>query len=247
MSEALFQIGGVTVTITGIYAMISVLVLVLFEAVWLFERKRKTRLPIFAGQVMNGIGFGLLPALAVLKGFQEMSTGTGARLFEPIPAIRWVTENGYFRTGRIETAAAALCFLMLVVWLVIRKTDLPDNGDLLMITVSIWAAIRLVTENLRNEPQDVFRFASCAVIIGCMVIWSVRRIKKYNTPGRVTADLLTAGICAAVNLVTSMGILSAGSEIADFAVTTGSTMLLLMLTLISGGDLRKSMEKEKEQ
>lgn len=247
MSEALFQIAGITVTITGVYAVVSILVLILFQSLWLIERKKKTGAPVFAGQVVNGAGFGLLPALAVLKGFQEMRTGTGARVFEPIPMIRWLTDSGLFRPGRIETAAAILGFLILSLWLIIRKKDLPDNGDLLMIAVCIWATIRLVTENLRNSPMDIFRYASCGVLLGCMIIWSVRRMKIQYAPGRVASDLIAAVICIALNIVASKGFLSVGSEIGDFAVTTGSAFLLLLLTLMTGGDLRRIQEKQTEK
>ena len=243
MSEALFETAGITVDIKGIYAMLSILVMILFTALWLTDRKKKTRKPFFAGQVMNAIGFGLLPSLAILKAFQQMSTGTGTSVFEPIPMVRWMTEHGCFVPGRIEAIAAVLGFLFLSLWLIVRKKEMPDNGDLLMIAICIWAAIRLITENLRNKPMDLFRIASCGVMILCMLIWSVRRMKKQYTPGRTGIDLLAAGICIAVNLTASKGIMSVGSRIGDFCVQTGSALLLLLLTLMTGGDLRKILEK----
>lgn len=246
MSEALFEAAGITVTVTGVSALLSVLVMIVFAALWLTDRKKKTGKPIFAGQVMNAAGFGLLPALAVLKAFREMSAEPGTKVFEPIPMIRWITVNGNFRPERIDMAAAVLAFLLLCLWLILRKKELTDNGDLLMIAVCIWAAIRLATENLRNEPTDIFRYASCCVMLGCVILWCVRRKKSQYTAARTITDLIAAGICIAVNLVTSKGVLSVGSEIGDFAVKTGSALLLLMVTLMVGGDLRKSREKETE-
>ena len=157
MSEALFEVAGVTVTVTAVYGVISVVVLFLFMALWLIGRKRRTGREIFAGQVMNGIGFGILPALAVLKAFQEAGTGAGSKVLEPLPCVRWLCVAGNYMPGRIETAAAAGTFLMLCAWLIIRRTELPDNGDLIMVSVSIWAAIRLVTEDFRAEPMNLFR------------------------------------------------------------------------------------------
>lgn len=244
MSETLFEIAGIHVTITGAGVAVSLLVMILFEALWLTDRKKKTGVPIFAGQVMNGIGFGLLPALAVLKAFTEMNEGAGVRVFEPLPMVRWVTEAGFFRCARTESAAAVLCFLLVCLWLIFRKNELPDNGDLLMIAVCIWADIRLITENLRSNPADLFRYASCAVMIACIVIWSVRRMKKQYSPGRTALDLMAAGICIAINLVTAKAVMTTGSEIGDFAVKTGSALLLLMLVLMTGGDLRRSLEKD---
>ena len=245
MSEKLFDISGITVTVTGVYAVISALVLILFMSLWLFGRKKKTGLPIFAGQVMNGIGFGLLPSLAVLKAFQSVSMNAGIKVCEPLPLLRWVTRDGYFLPGRIETAAALTAFLILALWLIVRKTELPDNGDLLMISVCVWAAIRMVTENIRSEPQDLFRYASSATMLACMALWTIRRAKSTRVPGRMIADLLAAAICIAIHMVTAKGILSAGSEIGDLAVKAGSSLLLLMLTLIVGGDVRKSLQPKE--
>ena len=245
MSETLFEVAGLSVTVTGVYASFSVLVLILFMSLWLYGRKKKTGVPLFAGQVMNGIGFGLLPALAVLKAFQVMSGGAGAKVFEPLPTLQWMTENGCFLPCRIEMSATILAFLLLCLWLIVRKGDMPDNGDLLMISVCIWAAIRLITENLRSEPRDMFRYASACTMMACMIIWEVRRARSFRVPGRTIAEMMAAGICIGIHLVTVKGLLTAGSDIGDFAVKTGSALLLLLLTLMVGGDVRKSMRPEK--
>ena len=180
MSEVLFEVAGVDVTVTGVYAVFSVVILFLFMGLWLIGRKKRTGKEIFAGQVMNGIGFGLLPALAVLKAFQEAGTGTGSKVLEPLPCIRWLSVNGYYMPGRIETCAAAVMFLLVCLWLILRKNELPDNGDLIMITVCIWAAIRLVTEDFRTQPMNLFRFTSCGTILLCAVLWSVRRTRHIR-------------------------------------------------------------------
>ena len=80
MSERLFEVFGITFTVTAVYGILSVIVLHLFMTWWLMNRKKRTGKPIFAGQVMNGIGFGILPALAVLKAFQATGTETGAKV-----------------------------------------------------------------------------------------------------------------------------------------------------------------------
>ena len=161
MTEKLFEFSGVTVTVTGVYGTLSVIVLLLFMTWWLLNRKKRTGQPIFAGQVMNGIGFGLLPALAVLKAFQEAGTGTGSKVLEPLPCVRWLSVNGYYMPGRIETSAAVVMFILVCLWLVLRKKELPDNGDLILITVCIWAAIRLVTEDFRTQPIHILRYDAC--------------------------------------------------------------------------------------
>lgn len=245
MSEVLFDVAGVSVTVTGIYAVVSILILFLFMSLWLAGRKKRTGRTIFAGQVMNGIGFGLLPALAVLKAFQEAGTGAGAEVLEPIPRIGWLSTAGYYMPGRIETAAAVFFFLLVCLWLIIRRNELPDNGDLIMITVCIWATIRLVTEDFRTQPTNLFRYASCCTVLACAVLWSVRRAKQIRTTARTYIDLISVCVCIALNLITSTHVLTVGSEIADSAVKTGSAALMLVLTLMIGGDVRKIIHAEQ--
>lgn len=244
MGEVLFETAGVKVTVTAIYSVVSVLILLLFMSLWLVGRKKRTGKEIFAGQVMNGIGFGLLPALAILKAFQEAGTGTGSIVPEPLPCINWLSMNGCYMPGRIETAAATAFFLILCLWLILRKSELPDNGDLIMIAVCIWAAIRLVTEDFRLEPMNLFRYTSCGTILLCAAVWSARKAKYIRTPARTVIEMAAICVCIAVNLITATHTLTAGSEVADFAVKTGSTALLLLLTLMIGGDLRKIIRSQ---
>ncbi len=244
MGEILFEIAGIDVTVTGVYAVISVAVLFLFMSLWLSGRKKRTGRDVFAGQVMNGIGFGLLPALAVLKAFQEAGTGKGAKVLEPLPCIGWLSVDGYYMPGRIETAAAAVFFMIVCLWLIIRKNEMPDNGDLILITVCIWATIRLVSEDFRVHPMNLFRYTSCGTVLACASVWSVRRSGQIRMTARTIIDLTAICICIAVNLITSTHLLTVGSEIADFTVKTGSAALMLILTLMIGGDLRRMIEKQ---
>ena len=249
MSEKLFEVFGVTVTVTGVHVFATVVVALLFMTLWLIDRKKRTGKPIFAGQVMNGIGFGLLPGLAVWKALRDIGVGPGVEIPEPLPLLDWLSSDGFFRPEHIEIAAALGCFLLMCLWLILRKKDLPDNGDLLLISVSVWAVIRLVTEDMRTEPRDMFRYASCAALMACLLIWSVRRAVTCGALWRVFLDAALVGICLAVHMVTAKKVLSVGSDIADFAVKTGSAALALLLTLLVGGDLRQviqRVEAEKE-
>ena len=225
MIDGSVSLFGVTLTITAIYGILSVLVLFLFMILWLMNRKKRTCQPIFAGQVMNSVGFGLLPALAVLKAFQHLGTGKGNVVIRPLPMVRWLSEEGYY--------------------LPMRKNDFPDNGDLILIAVCIWASIRLVTEEFRRYPQMLFHYTSSATILFCLAVWTIRRARMNRAPLRTAADLTAVCLCLAVNIITAKGILSAGSGIADFAVMTGSAALALLLTLIAGSDVRRLQEKRK--
>ena len=148
-----------------------------------------------------------------------------------------------FQAGTRLELRTADAFLLLCAWLVIRRTELPDNGDLIMISVCVWAAIRLVTEDFRAEPMNLFRYTSCVTILFCAIVWSVRRAQRVRVPGRTVTELLAVCVCVAVNLVTATRLQTAGSDIADFAVKTGSAFLMMMVTLMIGGDLRRIIQK----
>ena len=246
MSERLFEVWGITFTVTAVYGIVSVIILLLFMTWWLLNRKKRTGKPIFAGQVMNGIGFGLLPALAFLKIFQDVSYGKGTAVIDPLPQVRWLCEDGCYRPMRIEAVAALLLFILLCIWLILRREEFPDNGDLLMIAVCIWSVIRLCTEGFRREPNLLFHCASSATVLMCLIIWTVRRTKICRMPLRTAAEMSAVIACLALNILTTKGILSAGSNIADFAVNMGSALLAMILTLIAGGDVRKMIQKETQ-
>ena len=147
---------------------------------------------------------------------------------------------------RIEAAAALFLFLLLCLWLIFRKEEFPDNGDLLMIAVCLWSVIRLGTEDFRREPHLLFHCTSSAIVILCLVIWTVRRIRICRMPLRTIADLTAVTACVAVNILTTVHVLSAGSDIADFAVKMGSALLAMILTLIAGSDVRKMKSRENQ-
>ena len=65
-------------------------------------------------------------------------------------------------------------------------------------------------------------------------------------PLRTAAELTAVAACLVLNILTTKGVLSAGSNIADFAVKMGSELLAMILTLIAGSDVRKMKPKETQ-
>ena len=246
MNDGILKLFGINLTVTAVYGIISAIVLFVFMAWWLMNRKKRTGRPIFAGQVMNSVGFGLLPSLAVLKAFQDLGTGRGSMIIRPLPMVKWLSEEGFYLPMRIESAAAVLFFAVICLWLILRKNDFPDNGDLNMIAVCIWATIRLVTEDFRRDPQILFHYTSSVTLIFCLTVWTVRRACINLAPFRTAADLTAVFLCLAANILITKGIFTAGSGIADFTVKTGTAGLALLLTLITGSDVRKLTEKKKK-
>ena len=240
MSEVLTEAGGIRVTTKIASAGIATLVLALFAVLWLIERRKRTGKHAVPGDWMSGAGYGLLPGFAVWKVFEHLSrNGRGAAVTEPLPLVRWLTEEGRYCPCRIELAAAALCFIAVTLWLIFRKREPEGSGDLLPVTLCLWSAIRIVTESFRPEPNHLLRYTYCAAILLCLVWWTVRRTRVSRGAVRTAADWIAAAVCTGIIVVTSEGILSVGSGIGDLAVTAGCALLLCALTLIAGSDCRK--------
>lgn len=246
MSEVLTEIGGMKLTVTMAASVFSVLIALLLMIWWIEDRKKTTGKPLHAGMLMNGIGFGFFPGIAVWTAFEVFSAGVDGRpVMEPLPLVSWLSEAGRFAPCRIELAAALVSFIGISLWMILRKKPLPDNGDLLLTCICLWALIRLITESLRDEPRDIFRYASCGAMDFCMMAWTLRRGRKRFAWIRIAADLFAAAVCTVMIILTMKGILSSGSEVADLAVISGCGLLIMILALLAGSDYRQ-MNPETE-
>ena len=244
MSEVVTEIAGFQMTVTFAATVLSILTALLFMLWWISDRKKRTGKPLHAGMLMNGIGFGFFPGLAVWIAFEVFSVNIDGRaVTEPLPMVSWLSEGGKFVPCRIELTAALTCFVGLCLWLVFRKEALPDNGDLLLTCIIFWALIRLITECLRMQPRDIFRYASCGAMLLCMMTWTLRREKGKFSNIRIAADLIAAAVCTGIIIVTMKGILSLGSDIADLAVVKGCGSLILILALLAASDYRQMTPK----
>lgn len=241
MSEVLTEIGGVKVTIKIAGLGIAFLVTVLFAALWLADRKKRTGRTASPGEWMNGAGYALLPAAAVWKAFEQMlRSAAGTEVAEPLPLIPWLTENGRYCPCRIELAAAVLCFIGVSLWLMFRRQETEGRGDLLLVTLCLWTAVRCVTESFRPAESPLIRYLCCSGMAVCLLWWTVRRNSIRRSLTRTAADWVAAAMCTGIIVVTTEGILSVGSRIGDLAVITGCAVLEATLTLIAGSDCRKT-------
>ena len=247
MGEALAEIAGIRITVKMAAAAIALAVLLVFAALWLRDRKKRAGASLSFGDRMNGLGFGLLPALAVWKAFEHFTAaGKGAEITEPLPALQVLTENGRYAPCMIEMILALACFAAVCLWLMIRKPEMAERGDLLMTAVCLWAAVRAVTAGFRPRTETVFRYACCAAMLICLAVWTHRRLSVRPGLLRAVSDGAAAALCTAMIVVTTEGILSVGSGIGDLAVITGCAALTAALTLIAGSDCRKLLRPESD-
>lgn len=238
MAEVLAEIGEVkfTVRTAGMIAvLLTLLVFTLFRKAMNKKASQETGMLL---RWLDGMGFGLLPAAVVWKIFETQYACNGREVFKPLLKIAWLTENGRFIPCNTEMTAGLLCFAGLCIWLMLRKNDLTGRGDLLMVSLCLWSGIRIVTESLREAPDNVLRFVYCAIILICLAIWTARLQKQPQSKQRSIGSWLAAILCTAMIVLTSSGTLSVGSEIGDLSVITGCTVLTILLTLLCGSDSR---------
>lgn len=223
----------------------GLMMLALFAVLWILLIRKRVDGGRIAGDWVNAAGFGLLPGIAVWKLFEQYGSArsAGRELFEPLTGVKWLTEDGRFAPCRIEFCAAAAAFILISVWLIIRRNRLPGNGDLLLTVVCIWSAVRSVTECLRQDavrigPLNAVICAAVILEIICMGIWTARRGRKEKNAGLTIPEWAAAIACGIVIILQEAGILSLSSEIANLAVAAGCGALGMTLILMTGKDSR---------
>ena len=244
MADVLAEISGVKLTVRMAGIVAALLILILFTLLRKAMNKKAASETKTLIKWIDGIGFGLLPAIAVWKIFESAYDGAGRAVIEPLPAIPWLTENSRFLPCSIETAAALLCFAGMCLWLMFRKDELAGKGDLLIVSLCLWAGIRIVTESFRESPDNVLRYVYCAAILICLAVWTTRQQKSPHANQRAAGSWLAAVLCTAMIVLTASGTLSVGSAIGDLAVITGCAVLIVLLALLCGGDGRELMIQE---
>ena len=234
-----------TIVLAGLGA--ALFMILLFFVLWVLDVRKRTMGRLTAGHWTNAAGFGLLPGIAVWKAFDAFAgnTGNGKLLFQPIRDIPWITADGRFVPGRIEFCTAVLLLAGMIIWLIIRKKDIPGNGDVLITVLCMWGAVRSVTEGLRSEPPRtgpfslVILLAAAAELI-CLAVWTMRREQKQKSAVMTALEWTAVAGCGALILLQEAGILSMGSEIANFAASSGCALLTAVLILSTGRDSREN-------
>ena len=233
-SEILFRTGRTGITVAGAGAALSVLAGGLFTEIRLTGERRSISGSVLTGQRVNALGFGFFPSVCVWKVFEDSTRfGTGASVPNPLPLTAWLSEDGMFCPSRIEMVCAVICFAGLCLWLICRRKEIPGNGDLLGIVLCMWTVIRMTTEPMRGGETvtaagwRLIQLIACAgSVIG--LIWALAsgHGSKSLANSVTLAVMTTAGIAAC--MLFSGGILTAGSEIGDFAVRSGGGGLALI-------------------
>lgn len=243
--EVLFALNGMRVTVTGSGAAAAYLVWMLFAFLRIRHSRGKDSGETRRGERLDAAGFGILPAVAAWKIF-EQATGLslGKALFPPLGALPYITEGGNFAPSRIELILAAASFALLLAWLTARRQELPGNGDLLWSVLCIWGMIRAVTETFRLEPLlcagnvNVMQILFMVLADAGFAAWTAIRGRKQKSAAVTAAEWAAVLACQGLIGLNAAGIAGTGSGIGDLAMTAGGAALCTALMLLKGKDSR---------
>ena len=233
------------ITGTGIGAVISLLMMLLFSCFRAAERRKKNNTGFSTVEIPDALGFGLLPGIAAWKVFEKSTVlGKGIELFDPVGEIPLITEGGRFAVSQAEVILAALCFAAMILWLIFRKEDLPGNGDLLLTVLCVWGLLRAFTEGFREETIlragsiNLTQIMLLAAADVSLAVWTVRMDAAQKNTAFSVLEWIAVLSCEAVMVLNTADVLSAGSRIGDMAVNAGCVILCMLLMLSSGKDSR---------
>ncbi len=237
--DELISFGTLRVTVSGIGSGAALLATLAFADGWIGERKRRGG-NTFPGTLLNGLGFGLLPGAAVWKIFEQITfLGAGKPLEEGIPALPWVTENGVYLPCRLELILALAAFTGMLIWLALRKRELPENGDLTGVSLTLWAALRLMTEGFRAPEAALCGirlltvYLAAGILALCLVLWSRRALKAKENTGYALACVPVFCATVAVIILQSLGILQVNPA-ADQAIRLACALLAMKAVICMG-------------
>ena len=225
-------------------AVFSILVLLLFLTGYRIAARKGGRA---AGAFRTeGIGLGLLPALAAGKAFEQYTRESAGRtLIEPLPDLPYVTVSGRFQPCRVEMIFLLIAFWGMCIWLMFRRHEWNGRTGLAGISLVLWAGIRTATECLREgsalvwQNLSLIQLAASGLTLICAAVWSARLRDRHKKSSQFWIDWLVIMAATAAIWLTLEHILTTGSDIGDLALIAGCGFARMAAVLELGGEGRR--------
>lgn len=234
--NVLFTVGdfGVTPFLAG--TVLSILLAFVFGFV-LRERK-------ICGTA-GAFGFALLPAVAMIRLFEEYTSGA-----EGIPVRIAFLRNTWFaadvyRINRMEAVVVLELFAALVFWVMLRKTTVKPDGDLLLVALALLGASmnglgRLHAVNfIPALPCPADQVIGAALMLLLLLAWTIRALKQggHGLMTLVCWVVFLLGLSPQTLLLWTD--LTAGAELYDEIIVWVGLLLSLKALLCLGRVTRK--------
>ena len=246
-NDELLVCHGFRIGVAGIGAGLALLVLFAFADGWVGTRDRRGGTH-FPATLFHGIGFGLLPGIAVWKAFEQGTpAGRGIAVPEQMPQIPWWTAESAYLPCRIEMTLALAAFGAMILWLALRKEDLPENGDLLPAGVTLWGTVRLITGAYHATrilfPENAWAVSAIAAAgMGIsLLFWAHRVFRTQKNTGYAYACIPVFVISVAGIVLQDLGILTV-NPLADQAIRIVCALLAMKAVLCLGRISRQKTE-----
>ena len=224
----------------------AILTLLLLSFIYLYSYRRLSGARLGIGAWTDALGFGILPALAVGKIYEQFTgEGRGIPVMEPLGDIPWITEMGIFQPCRVECLLLMACFLGMCLWLMFRRQAPAARGDLALICLVLWSGIRTFTEALRNQTRlmlpgwSLIQIAATLIPFAALLLWTLRCRHKHLKTSPLLIDWLVAVTMPGILWTSLLGILSVGSELGKNLVLLGCGALRAAAVLEAGGESRR--------
>ena len=239
--DLILPLGAFRLSATGIGAGLSLLVMLAFADAWVGIRNRKDPAGAGPGRTLNGLGAGFPAAVLIWKIFEQRTAlGRGTAPADGMEIPGWLAADGRWATGRIEIMLAVLVILSVTLWLVLRRQDLPENGDLAWVGLSCWCAGRMVTEHLRAE--QIALLGSVRIVgwlaMGCMAVilacWTARIVHQKRNTGYAYACVPVFAASAAGLALIGNQVIRIGIPAADLGMQVCLALLALKAVLCAG-------------
>ena len=238
--EYLFAMDRFRLGIGGVGAGLSLLAILAFADGWIGARLRHSTDDNAGRQLLNGIGFGLLPGIALWKSFtQAAGLEAGTEIPPGILQIPWLTEGGMYLPARIEMILALLLFATMVVWLMFRRQESVASGILAGISVTLWSSARLITDGFHSAGR-IFPALSgwtgwlaAGALLLVLLCRTVRAIRKNKT-GRIWFCVPVMIVSVALIVLIRNHILPLENPPAELTLTVCAAVLAMKAVLHAG-------------
>ena len=222
--DLIISFANLRLSVIGCGAGLSLITILLFAGGWIGVRNRKDPEGRGPGRRMDGLGFGLLPGILVWKIFERHTLlGRGAPAPAEFGGEGWLISGGFWLPGRLEIIAAGTLFAAVVLWLALRKEDLPDRGDLAGVSLGAWSAARMVTESFRAEQISllgetrIVGWLAAGVMALLLIVWTYRAFRQNQNTGYAFACVPVFAVSVAGIVLIQNQVLRIGIPAADLA------------------------------
>lgn len=180
------------------------------------------------GVLLDAVGFGFLPGVCIERLFEK---GTELGMGQVIDG-GWMAEHPFFAVDdgygyivnavfHYEAVVAAVLFVVLAVWMLIRRGNPGCDGDLLLGGLTLFGVCQALLESLRNDGHMLIGFVrvnqivSIVLPVAALTVWTIRAHKGFR---EFDWKLLLCWILAAGGI--------AVATVQEFAVDSSDNVLL---------------------